>query len=184
MSRIGNKHIILPEDVTLTVNEGVATVKGKLGTLTVNIPAKIHVNIEEKTVVLTRDDDEIQTKELHGTTRANLANAVEGVSNGFAKTLVIIGTGYRCRLLGNSVVLKVGYSHEVTIEALEGVKLEILDKENTKLKVSGIDKEKVGQTAALIRDVRRPEPYGGKGIRYENEYVPHKEGKRASGGKK
>lgn len=184
MSRIGNKHIILPEGVTLKVEEALVTVNGKLGTLSVNVPAKIHVNVDGNTVVLTRDDDEIQTKELHGTTRANLHNAVVGVSEGFAKTLVIIGTGYRCRLAGNSVVLKVGYSHEVTIAAPEGVKLEILDKDSTKLKVSGINKEMVGQTAALIRDVRRPEPYGGKGIRYENEYVPHKEGKRAAGGKK
>lgn len=180
MSRIGNKHIILPEGISLKIENDMAIVSGKNGTLTVKIPHKIHVNINGNTVVLTRDDDNIQTKELHGTTRALIASAVEGIHKFFEKTLLISGTGYRAKILGDKLVLKVGYSHENTIVIPSGITIKINDKDGTNLTVSGINKEEVGQIAATIRDVRRPEPYGGKGIRYSNEQIIHKEGKRAA----
>jgi large subunit ribosomal protein L6 len=180
MSRIGNKHINLPSDVTFKIENGDCEVKGKLGTLFVTIPHKIHVNEKNNVIVLTRDDDEKQTKELHGTTRALLHDAILGVSNGFQKNLEISGIGYRARLEGKNLILKVGFSHEVTIAPLEGVTVKITDKDGTSLNISGIDKQKVGQVASMIRDVRRPEPYGGKGIKYKGEHIVHKEGKRAT----
>lgn len=180
MSRIGNKLIALEDGVTATINGSVCTVKGKNGTLSVKIPHKIHVQIEGKEIKVTRDDDLMQTKELHGTTRALIHDACVGCDKGFEKTLTIKGTGYRARMNGNAVVLKVGYSHEVTIAPEEGVTIKITDKDGTVLVISGNDKQKVGQTAAVIRDVRRPEPYGGKGIKYKEEVIVHKEGKRAA----
>ena len=120
--------------------------------------------------------------ELHGTTRANLHNAIVGVSEGFKRELEISGIGYRCAMRGTDLVLNVGFSHEVVIHPLDGVKISATDE--THIVVEGIDKQKVGQTAALIHDTKRPEPYGGKGIKYKGEVIIRKEGKRAAGGKK
>lgn len=183
MSRIGLKPIILPEGVTVTVNGGTAVVKGPKGELNVNFPADhISIVLEGNVCHVKRNSEEQSVVMNHGTARANLNNAVVGVSKGFCKELEIVGIGYRCAKKGNAVVLNVGYSHEVVIEPLPGVSITVIDE--THLKVEGADRQAVGQTAALIHDTKRPEPYGGKGIKYKGEYIIRKEGKRAAAGAK
>ena len=177
MSRIGNKVINLPEGVTITVNGDVAEVKGPKGTLNVKINKGITLKQDGNTVSFTRANEEKQTKQNHGTTRANVAAAVIGVKDGYKKTLDMIGIGFKAQMKGEAVELWAGYSHTVVIEPAKGAKISVADL--TKITVEGIDKQAVGQTAALIRDVRRPEPYLGKGIRYTDEHVVTKEGKRA-----
>ena len=177
MSRIGNKVINLPEGVTITVNGDVAEVKGPKGTLNVKINKGITLKQDGNVVSFTRANEEKQTKQNHGTTRANVAAAVIGVKDGYKKTLDMIGIGFKAQMKGEAVELWAGYSHTVVIEPAKGAKISVADL--TKITVEGIDKQAVGQTAALIRDVRRPEPYLGKGIRYTDEHVVTKEGKRA-----
>lgn len=181
MSRIGNKHISLPAGVSVAVEGNLAKVKGPKGELAVKINDGISVELDGTTVIVKRANDEKQVKQNHGTTRANLHNAVVGVSEGYSKSLEMRGIGFKAQMQGNNIVLWAGYSHTVTIVPNEGVKVAVTDA--TKITVSGIDKQAVGQTAARIREVRRPEPYLGKGIRYVDEYVATKEGKRASGKK-
>ena len=181
MSRIGNKHIELPAGVTVTVNEGSVTVKGPKGELVVPVNHGIEVSVEGNTVICKRHSEVKQVKQSHGTTRANIHNAVVGVNEGYKKELEMRGIGYKAQLQGENVVLWAGYSHTVTIKPNKGVKVTLPSQ--TELTVEGIDKQAVGQTAARIREVRPPEPYLGKGIRYKNEHVVTKEGKRA-GGKK
>lgn len=177
MSRIGNKIIVLPENVTVTVNGCNVEVKGPLGTLSREFSNRVNVNVEGNNVVVTRINDEKISKQLHGTTRALLNGMVEGVSKGFKKDLVITGIGYRASKAGSKLVLNVGYSNQIEIVEEEGVKIEV--KSPTEISVSGIDKQKVGQVAANIRAVREPEPYGGKGIAYTTERIRRKEGKKA-----
>jgi large subunit ribosomal protein L6 len=182
MSRIGLKPVVLPEGVTCEVKEGAVSVKGAKGELSVAVPANVSVEVEGGVVHCKRAGDSPDDRAQHGTVRANIANAVKGVSEGFVKELEISGIGYRCAMKGTSIVLNVGFSHEVVITPVEGVKISAPDA--THITVEGIDRQKVGQTAALIHDTKRPEPYGGKGIRYSDEVVIRKEGKRAAGGKK
>ena len=183
MSRIGLKPVVLPEGVTLDIKEGAVAVKGPKGELSVAYPSCVSVSVDNGVAHVARKDDEPTSVANHGTVRANLANAVKGVHEGFKKELEIQGIGYRCSMRGTSIVLNVGFSHEVVVAPEEGVK--ITAKDDTHILVEGIDKQKVGQTAALIHDTKRPEPYGGKGIRYKGEVVHLKEGKRAAtGGKK
>ena len=182
MSRIGLKPVVLPEGVTLDIKEGAVAVKGPKGELSVAYPSCVSVSVDNGVAHVARKNDEPASVANHGTVRANLANAIKGVHEGFKKELVISGIGYRCAMRGTSIVLNVGYSHEVVITPVEGVKVTCTD--DTHIVVEGIDKQKVGQTAALIHDTKRPEPYGGKGIRYKGEVVILKEGKRATGGKK
>ena len=177
MSRVGNKVINLPEGVSINVNGTSVSVTGPKGTLTRDFSSLITINVNDKEVTVTRANDEKHTKQLHGTTRALLNGMVEGVSKGFTKQLEIKGIGYRAQLKGNDIVLNIGYSHQVTINAVEGVKFEVPSQ--TEINVSGIDKQKVGQIAAVIRSVREPEPYGGKGIMYKGERVRRKIGKKA-----
>ncbi|MCR5309341.1 MAG: 50S ribosomal protein L6 [Bacilli bacterium] len=177
MSRIGNKVINLPEGVTVTINGDVAEVKGPKGTLNVKINKGITLKQEGNAVSFTRANEEKQTKQNHGTTRANVAAAVIGVKDGYKKTLDMIGIGFKAQMKGEAVELWAGYSHTIVINPAKGAKISVADL--TKITVEGIDKQAVGQTAALIRDVRRPEPYLGKGIRYTDEHVVTKEGKRA-----
>ena len=177
MSRVGNKVINLPEGVSIVVNGTSVSVTGPKGTLTREFSSLITINVNDKEVTVTRANDEKHTKQLHGTTRALLNGMVEGVSKGFTKQLEIKGIGYRAQLKGNDIVLNMGYSHPVTINAVEGVKFEVPSQ--TEINVSGIDKQKVGQMAAVIRSVREPEPYGGKGIMYKGERVRRKIGKKA-----
>ena len=182
MSRIGLKPVVLPEGVTLDIKEGAVAVKGPKGELSVAYPSCVSVSVDGGVAHVARANDEPRSVTNHGTVRANLANAVKGVHEGFSKELEIQGIGYRCAMRGTSIVLNVGYSHEVVIAPVEGVK--ITAKDDTHILVEGIDKQKVGQIAALIHDTKRPEPYGGKGIRYKGEVVHLKEGKRAAGGAK
>jgi large subunit ribosomal protein L6 len=175
MSRIGKKPIEIPAGVTVTVNGSNVTVKGPKGELSRSFNSDLTITLEENVLTVTRPTDEKNHRALHGTTRAVIANMVEGVSNGFQKSLELIGVGYRATKQGNKLVLNVGYSHPVEFEAEEGLEVEV--PANTKIIVKGISKERVGALAADIRDVRPPEPYKGKGIRYEGEYVRRKEGK-------
>ena len=181
MSRIGNKHIEIPAGVTVAVEGSNVKVSGAKGTLLVPVNHGITVTIEGTTLVCKRDSEVKQVKQNHGTTRANIHNAIVGVSQGYKKELEMRGIGYKAQMQGSNVVLWAGYSHTVTIVPNEGVKITLPSP--TEITVEGIDKQAVGQTAARIREVRRPEPYLGKGIRYKDEYVATKEGKRA-GGKK
>ena len=183
MSRIGLKPVVLPEGVTATVENGVVAVKGAKGELSVAFPEDcISVEVKDGHVHVARKDEEARSRENHGTVRANIQNAVTGVHDGWSKELEISGIGYRCQMRGTSLVLNVGFSHEIVIKPVDGVK--ITAKDDTHILVEGIDRQKVGQTAALIHDTKRPEPYGGKGIKYKGEFIIRKEGKRAAGGKK
>lgn len=181
MSRIGNKHIILPAGVTVEVKENCAVVKGPKGELSVPVNHGITVKLEGTTLICERANETKQVKQNHGTTRANIANAVKGVSEGYQKSLEMRGIGYKAQLKGQDVELWAGYSHTVVITPDKGVKISLPSP--TEIVVEGIDKQAVGQTAARIREVRKPEPYLGKGIRYKGEYVATKEGKRAGAGK-
>ena len=178
MSRIGFKPVVLPEGVTANFADGVITVKGSKGELSVSVPALVSVEVKDGAIHCTVKGNEIEERTLHGTTRANIHNAVVGVSEGYKKELEIVGIGYRCAMRGNAIVLNVGFSHEVVLQPIEGVK--ITCKDETHIAVEGIDKQKVGQMAALIHDTKRPEPYGGKGIKYKGEHSLRKEGKRAA----
>jgi large subunit ribosomal protein L6 len=181
MSRIGNKHIDIPAGVTVEVNGNQAKVTGPKGTLLVPINRGITVEIEGTVLTCKRESDVKQIKQNHGTTRANLHNAIVGVSEGYKKSLEMRGIGYKAQMKGTAVELWAGYSHTIIITPDEGVKISLPSA--TEIDVEGISKQAVGQTAARIRDVRPPEPYLGKGIRYKGEYVATREGKRA-GGKK
>ena len=182
MSRIGFKPVVLPEGVSVEIKDGVVAVKGAKGELSVAVPSNVSVEVKDGHLLCHRAGETQRDLELHGTTRANLHNAVVGVSEGFKKELEISGIGYRCAMRGTELVLNVGFSHEVVVSPVEGVKISAPDE--THIVVEGIDKQKVGQTAALIHDTKRPEPYGGKGIKYKGEVIIRKEGKRAAGGKK
>jgi large subunit ribosomal protein L6 len=175
MSRVGKKPIELPTGVTLTLDNSTVTVKGPKGELTRTFNPEIGITVEENVVTITRPSEAKEHRALHGTTRAVIANMVEGVSNGFVRNLELIGVGYRAQKQGNKLILNVGYSHPVEIEPEAGLEIDV--PANTKITVRGTDKERVGALAANIRDVRPPEPYKGKGIRYEGEFVRRKEGK-------
>ncbi|MCP8971127.1 50S ribosomal protein L6 [Ectobacillus ponti] len=176
MSRIGKKILEIPAGVTITIaDDNTVTVKGPKGELTRTFHSDITINIEENTLTVTRPSDQKEHRALHGTTRALLGNMVEGVTNGFQRGLELIGVGYRASKQGNKLVLNVGYSHPVEITPEAGIEIDV--PANTKIIVKGIDKERVGALAANIRAVRAPEPYKGKGIRYEGEVVRRKEGK-------
>jgi large subunit ribosomal protein L6 len=181
MSRIGNKIVEIPAGVTVAVEGANVKVSGPKGTLLVPVNKGISVEIDGNHLLCKRESEVKQVKQNHGTVRANIHNAIVGVSSGYKKELEMRGIGYKAQLQGNNVVLWAGYSHTVTIVPNEGVKVTLPSA--TEIVVEGIDKQAVGQTAARIREVRRPEPYLGKGIRYKDEYVATKEGKRA-GGKK
>lgn len=178
MSRIGNRVLTVPAGVELSLSDNILTVKGSKGSLTHEIPKVINVEIADNTVKTTRINELKTTKQLHGTTNAIIKNMIEGVSTGYSKSLEIIGVGYRFQVNGKKLVVSAGYSHTVDMEVPEGLSVEAAS--NTEIKISGIDKVKVGEFSAKIRDIRRPEPYKGKGIRYVGEYVRRKEGKKAS----
>lgn len=181
MSRIGNKHIDLPAGVKVSEANGFAVVAGPKGTLNVIINKGITMHVEGLKVTFKRENNAKQTKQNHGTTRANVNNAIVGVSEGYKKVLEMRGIGYKAQMKGVAVELWAGFSHTVIIEPEKGVKITLPNA--TDIQVEGIDKQAVGQTAALIREVRPPEPYLGKGIRYKGEVVVTKEGKRAGAGK-
>lgn len=177
MSRIGNRILAIPENVTVEVKDNAVNVKGPKGELSTTFNKLINVEVKENTVVVTRENDTIPAKQNHGTVNANIKNMLVGVSEGYTKGLEIIGVGYKFALKGNNLVVSAGYSHPVELEIPSGIKVEA--KSNTEISVSGCDKVLVGEFAADIRKVRKPEPYKGKGIRYIGEYVRRKEGKKA-----
>ncbi|MFU8793150.1 MAG: 50S ribosomal protein L6 [Acholeplasmataceae bacterium] len=178
MSRIGNKVIQVPAAVTVTVSpENYVVVKGPKGQLEFQFNQRLGIKLDGTELSVTRPNDEIFTRKIHGTTRALLQNMVTGVTEGFKKQLEIRGVGYRAALQGNKVVLSMGFSHPVELEIPEGVTVNV--PKNTDVIIEGTDKQVVGEFAAKIRAVRKPEPYLGKGIRYVDEYVPRKAGKTA-----
>ena len=181
MSRIGRKPITVPAGVDVTIDGSAVTVKGPKGTLSGTFNSNMTIAMDAGVITVTRPNDEKENRSLHGLTRTLIANMLEGVSNGYSKTLDIVGIGYRANLQGKDLVLSVGYSHTVTIAAPEGIT--IACPSPNQIVVSGADKQKVGQLAAEIRGVRPPEPYKGKGIRYSDEHVRRKEGKAGKGGK-
>ncbi|MEZ7172029.1 50S ribosomal protein L6 [Sporosarcina sp. OR05] len=176
MSRIGKRPIEVPENVTVTIaDNNQVTVKGPKGELTNTFNADIKIEQEGNIITLTRPSDSKEHRSMHGTTRSLLDNMVVGVSKGFERTLELIGVGYRAQLQGKKLVLNVGYSHPVEFTPEEGIEVEV--PANTKIIVRGINKERVGALASNIRKVRPPEPYKGKGIKYEGEQIRRKEGK-------
>jgi large subunit ribosomal protein L6 len=177
MSRIGKKPIEVPAGVIVSLDPGRVTVSGPKGELRQEIPQRMQIAQEENTITVTRPTERGEDRALHGLTRTLIANMVEGVTQGFEKKLEIQGVGYRAALSGANLELQVGYSHSVKITPREGISFEV--PVPTQVVVRGIDKQVVGQTAAEIRKVRPPEPYKGKGIRYEGEFVRRKVGKRA-----
>jgi len=178
MSRIGKQPIVIPAGVTVTVNDNnEVTVTGSKGTLTKEFNKEMVIKIEDNHIVVERPNEERFTRALHGTTRALIHNMVVGVSDGFKKTLKLVGVGYRAAVKGNGLELSLGYSHPVIIDPVNNIKFAV-DK-NTTVVVEGIEKDIVGQVAADIRSKRPPEPYKGKGVKYENEVIRRKEGKKS-----
>jgi large subunit ribosomal protein L6 len=175
MSRVGKLPVPVPSGVTVTLEDGRCVVKGPKGSLEHEVHPKVRVSLDDGHVVVTRPSDAPEHRSLHGLTRALIANMVTGVTDGFRRTLEIQGTGYRAEVRGKNLVLTVGFSHPVEMKPLEGATFEL--ETPTRLHVTGIDKQVVGQQAALVRRVRPPEPYRGKGIRYQGEYVRLKAGK-------
>jgi len=175
MSRIGTQPVKIEDKVSLSMDGRVIHVKGPKGELVLDIPWELEVVMGDGYVQVKRKSDEKRVKSLHGTYRSLIANAVEGVSRGFSKTLEIVGVGYRAKMEGQNISISLGWTHPVIVEAHEGIKFEVPDE--TTIIVSGIDKQLVGEVAAKIRSLRKPEPYKGKGIRYKGEYVRRKSAK-------
>jgi large subunit ribosomal protein L6 len=176
MSRIGNRKITIPAGVTVSVDGNIVKVSGPKGELSTEIHKDITVSIDGTELTVTRKDDSV--KNFHGTANANINNMIIGVTKGYEKQLESIGVGYRFALKGNQLVVTAGYSHPVNVDIPKGITLEVPS--NTELNVKGIDKCLVGEFAANVRKIREPEPYKGKGIRYKDEFVRRKEGKKAS----
>ena len=180
MSRIGKKPVIIPANVTVSVADGnVVTVKGPKGELTQKFHQDMILKVEGNALTVSRPDDEAQHRALHGLTRTLIANMVEGVEKGFSKELEVNGVGYRAEKKGNQLVMRLGYSHEVFMDEIPGINIEVA---GNKITIRGIDKQVVGQFAAEVRGKRPPEPYKGKGIKYTTEVIRRKVGK--TGGKK
>ena len=177
MSRIGNKHVVIPAGVTVELNGHNVVVKGPKGELAHAYDAVLNVTVENNEVIVTRPNDEKYTRSIHGTTRALIQNMIKGVTDGFEKVLEIQGVGYRAQLQGDTLVLNLGYSHPVNMKLPQGIS--VTCPSQTEIHVLGCDKQVVGEFAANIRKVRGPEPYKGKGVHYKGEYIRRKEGKKA-----
>lgn len=176
MSRIGNRILTIPEGVEVTTSENSVTVKGPKGELSTELHKGIHVTVEGNQLTVTRENNSV--KNFHGTVNANIKNMLEGVTKGFEKGLEILGVGYRFQAKGDKLVVTAGYSHPVEVDVPAGITIDVPS--NTELTIKGIDKRLVGEFAANIRKIRQPEPYKGKGIRYKDEVVRRKEGKKAA----
>ncbi|MDQ7817062.1 MAG: 50S ribosomal protein L6 [Melioribacteraceae bacterium] len=176
MSRIGKKPIPI-KDVTVTKTDGLIKVKGKLGELTVKVNPNVNIEVTKEEIVVTRPDDSKENRSLHGLTRALLNNMVKGVTEGYQKSLDIVGVGYKAESKGDAVLFSLGYSHPIYFIPPQGIKIEI--PAPTQVKIFGIDKELVGLIAAKIRSFKKPEPYKGKGVKYSNEIIIRKAGKTA-----
>lgn len=181
MSRIGKMPVSIPAGVEVTNDNNCLTVKGPKGELTKQFSKDLGIEIADGVITVTRPSDNKTHRSLHGLTRSLIANMVEGVTNGYSKTLDIEGVGYRAAKQGNKVTLNLGYSHQVIIEETDSIKIDV--PQPNKLVISGIDKQAVGQFAAEVREKRPPEPYKGKGIRYAGEHIIRKEGKAGKGKK-
>jgi len=175
VSRIGNKPVQIPAGVEVAVNGNNVVVKGPKGQLELDVFEKLAINVEDNVLTVSRPDDERETRARHGLTRALIHNMVVGVSEGFEKKLEINGVGYRAEKKGEEVVMKLGFSHDVTIKETADIKIDVPDANH--LVIKGVDKQKVGQFAADVRNKRPPEPYKGKGIKYDYEHIRRKEGK-------
>ncbi|MGN0521492.1 MAG: 50S ribosomal protein L6 [Eubacterium sp.] len=175
MSRIGLKPITIPAGVDVNINANTVTVKGPNGTLSMDAHPNMDISVQGNEIIVSRPNDEKENRSLHGLTRSLVANMVTGVTEGFKKNLEVNGVGYRVQLQGNTLVMNLGYSHQVTMEAPEGIKIECPSA--NAIIISGADKQKVGQFAAQVREKRPPEPYKGKGIKYAEEHIRRKEGK-------
>ena len=178
MSRIGNRKIIIPEGVEVTQNENVVSVKGPKGELSMELAKVITMTVDGNIITLEKTVDTKEANMLHGTMNANLTNMIKGVKEGFSKGLEIIGVGYKFNVKGDVLVINAGYSHPVEMKIPTGLKVEAVS--NTEITISGSDKILLGEFAANVRKVRQPEPYKGKGIRYKDEHVRRKEGKKAA----
>ena len=178
MSRIGNRKLVIPAGVTVTIDGNTVTVKGPKGELTNEFNKLIKIEQVDNEIVCSRDNDAIFTKSIHGTTNSLIENMIIGVSQGYTKELEAVGVGYRFAVAGNKITVTAGYSHPVIVEVPAGLTVE--SPSNTELKISGIDNQKVSEFAANVRKIRKPEPYKGKGIRYKGEVIRRKEGKKAS----
>lgn len=176
MSRIGNRILVLPANVTLTVDGNVVTVKGPKGELSTEINKNITVTVKDNEVIVERKSDDF--KNFHGTANANIKNMIIGVTEGYSKNLEAVGVGYRFNVSGNKITVNTGKSHSDIVEIPAGITVEGIS--NTEIAIKGIDKCQVGEFAANIRKLRKPEPYKGKGIRYKDEYIQRKEGKKAA----
>ena len=179
MSRIGRNPIAVPAGVEVKVDGSTVTVKGPKGTLTQTVHPNMKVELDGAVITVTRPDDTNLNKSLHGLTRTNIANMVEGVNKGYSKELEVNGVGYRVAMQGKDLVLNIGYSHQVIMPLPEGISVECPNP--NKIVISGSDKQKVGQFAAEVREKRPPEPYKGKGIKYADEHIRRKEGKAGKG---
>ena len=179
MSRIGNKAITIPAGVEVSVAAGnEVTVKGPKGTLTKTFSPLMEIEINENVLTVKRPNEEKHTKQLHGTTRALLATMIEGCNQGFTKVLKVVGIGYRASVQGKKLTMGLGFSHPVEFDIPSD--LEVVTPDATTINITGIDKQHVGQFAAVVRAAKKPEPYGGKGVRYKDEHVRRKEGKTAA----
>lgn len=178
MSRIGNRRLTIPEKVEVVIDGNNVTVKGPKGELSINVSPLVSIAVEENEVVVTKVKDNKEANILSGTTNANINNMLIGVSSGFTKELEAVGVGYRFAVAGNKITVSAGYSHPVEVMVPSGIS--VTSASNTELTITGIDKQKVSEFAANIRKIREPEPYKGKGIRYKDEYVRRKEGKKAA----
>jgi len=181
MSRIGKQPVPIPDKTKIEIKGASVTITGPKGALSFDAPPDITVEVVEKELIVKRRTDQKKHRALHGLTRALLNNMVEGVNNGFKKSLSIIGVGFRAEVKGKLLIMNIGYSHPILFRPPDGITLNVEPKENI-IDVMGIDKQLVGQVAAKIRSFRVPEPYKGKGIRYVGEYVRHKAGKTAGAG--
>lgn len=178
MSRIGNRHLVIPEGVTVTILDNKVSVKGPKGELSLNISKLVNVEVSDNIVTTKVVNETRESNIMQGTTNSLINNMITGVSTGFSKGLEAVGVGYRFNVQGNKIVINAGYSHPVEVIVPDGIKAELVS--NTEITLSGIDKQKVTEFAANIRKIREPEPYKGKGIRYKDEYVRRKEGKKAA----
>ncbi len=178
MSRIGNSAIEIPDKVQVNIADGALNAKGPKGELSVSLPEGIEAKVEDKNIVFSRTNDMPKIRAKHGLTRALSFNAVEGVSNGFSKVLRIEGVGFKAEMKGTRLLLSLGYSHPILVIPPDGIQFQVVNQ--VQVTINGIDKQLVGEVASKIRALRKPEPYKGKGIRYEGEYIRRKAGKTAA----
>ncbi len=178
MSRVGNNPIIVPEGVKIEKNGSSLLINGPKGKLSVNLFEELDLKIDKDLIGVSVKNDDTHSRSMHGTARQLISNAIEGVNNGFSKHLEIVGVGYNVKSQGTRLIFQLGFSHDIILELPDGIEA---DAQKNKLEIKGIDKQLVGQVSAKIRELRKPEPYKGKGIRYKDEYVRSKQGKTVGG---